>query len=129
MSELIEHYEGGLALVVNLLKLTLEAIAVFCIFLGAIKTGQMAFSLSRSRQLQQPFIDIRLCLGSWLALALEFQLGADILGTTITPSFDALGQLAAIALIRTFLNYFLGKEIETEYELQEKSKAKKISDN
>jgi len=122
MNELIEHYEGGLALVVSLLKLTLETIAVFCIFLGTIKTGKLAIFLAGRRQLQQPFFEVKLCLGSWLALALEFQLGADILATTVAPSFQSLGQLGAIAVIRTFLNYFLSKEIESEYELQKKSK-------
>jgi uncharacterized membrane protein len=59
----------------------------------------------------------------WLALALEFQLGADILGTTVAPTLDSLTRLALIAVIRTFLNYFLGKELETELEL-EKGQAK-----
>ena len=41
-----------------------------------------------------------------------FQLGADILATAVAPSYQALGQLAAIAVLRTFLNYFLAREIE-----------------
>jgi len=57
-----------------------------------------------------------LTFGLWLALALEFQLAADILSTTVSPSFEALGKLALIAVIRTFLNYFLNKELETESE-------------
>jgi uncharacterized membrane protein len=56
--------------------------------------------------------DIRLRLGRWLALALEFELGADILRTAIAPSWTEIGQLAAIATIRTLLNYFLQKEID-----------------
>ena len=52
-----------------------------------------------------------------MAVALEFQLGADILATTIAPSFETLGKLGAIALIRTFLNYFLNKELVEEYRL------------
>jgi uncharacterized membrane protein len=56
--------------------------------------------------------DVRLRLGRWLALALEFELAADILRTAIAPSWSQIGQLAAIAAIRTALNYFLGKEIE-----------------
>jgi len=55
-----------------------------------------------------------------LALALEFQLGADILGTTIAPSAEELVRLALIATIRTFLNFFLGKELEAELELEKK---------
>jgi uncharacterized membrane protein len=80
-----------------------------------------AVSLPRSRITGSiQFIEIRLCFGSWLALALEFQLGADILNTTVAPSFEALGKLGIIALIRTFLNYFLSKELENEIALKEK---------
>jgi uncharacterized membrane protein len=52
-------------------------------------------------------------------LALEFQLGADIVATTINPSDTNLIQLAVIALIRTFLNIFLGREIEAEQRWEE----------
>jgi hypothetical protein len=47
-------------------------------------------------------------------VALEFQLAADIIGTAIAPSWEQIAQLAAIALIRTFLSYFLNREISTE---------------
>jgi uncharacterized membrane protein len=62
--------------------------------------------------------DVRLRLGRYLALALEFELGADILRTAIAPSWSQIGQLAAIAAIRTALNYFLQKEIERAAENQ-----------
>ena len=58
------------------------------------------------------FSEIRLHFGTWLALALELQLGADIVGTTVAPSFEALGKLGLIAVVRTFLNYFLQRELE-----------------
>lgn len=54
---------------------------------------------------------IRLDLGRFLALGLEFQLASDILRTAIGPSFRQIGELAAIAAIRTALNYFLAREI------------------
>jgi len=53
----------------------------------------------------------RIQLSHYLVLALEFQLAADILSTSIAPSWSALGKLAVIATIRTALNYFLGREI------------------
>ncbi len=56
--------------------------------------------------------EVRLRLGRWLALALEFELGADILRTAVAPTWSELGQLAAIAAIRTALNYFLQQEID-----------------
>lgn len=55
---------------------------------------------------------VRLKLGRWLAVALEFELGADILRTAIAPTWSEIGQLAAIATIRTILNYFLQQEID-----------------
>lgn len=57
---------------------------------------------------------IRLILARYLALALEFQLGADILSTAISPSWEQIGKLGAVAVIRTGLNYFLMREMETE---------------
>jgi len=47
----------------------------------------------------------------WLLLGLEFELAADIVRTAISPSWNDIGQLAAIGVIRTFLNYFLEKDI------------------
>lgn len=55
---------------------------------------------------------VRLTLGRWLAVALEFELAADILRTAITPSWTDIGQLAAIVVLRTALNYFLQQEID-----------------
>ncbi|MBX7266653.1 DUF1622 domain-containing protein [Micromonospora sp. Llam7] len=60
------------------------------------------------------FTRIRLTLGRFLTLGLEFQLAADILRTALSPTFAQIGQLAAIAAIRTVLNYVLGREIEQE---------------
>ncbi|WP_291429975.1 DUF1622 domain-containing protein [Deinococcus sp.] len=55
---------------------------------------------------------LRLDLARWLAVALEFTLAADILRTAIAPSWDDIGKLAAIATLRTLLNYFLQREID-----------------
>ena len=57
---------------------------------------------------------MRLGLSRSLALALEFQLAADILGTALAPGWTQIGKLGAIAVIRTFLNYFLAREISEE---------------
>jgi uncharacterized membrane protein len=48
----------------------------------------------------------------WIVLALEFALAADIIRSAIAPSWESIGQLAAIAAIRTGLNWFLVKDIE-----------------
>ena len=55
---------------------------------------------------------VRLKLGRWLAMALEFELAADILRTAVAPTWSEIGQLAAIAALRTALNFFLQREID-----------------
>ena len=59
---------------------------------------------------------IRLRLGRWLSVVLEFLLAADILRTAVAPNWNDIGKLAAIAAIRTALNYFLGQEVREETE-------------
>jgi uncharacterized membrane protein len=56
---------------------------------------------------------LRFCwLDSSLLLSLEFELATDVIRTAISPARQQIGQLAGIARIRTFLNYFLEKDIE-----------------
>lgn len=56
---------------------------------------------------------LRIQFGSSLAIALELLLAADILATAIAPTWDDIGKLAAIAVLRTALNYFLERELKT----------------
>ena len=60
------------------------------------------------------FVPVRLTLARFLALGLEFQLASDILTTAVAPTFEEIAKLAAIATIRTALNYFLGREMKEE---------------
>lgn len=55
--------------------------------------------------------EVRFSLGQWLAFSLELALAADILRTVVVPTWDEIGKLGAIVVLRTVLNYFLGKEI------------------
>ena len=52
----------------------------------------------------------------WLVAALTFQLAADIIETSITTSWDAIGRIAAVAIVRTFLNYFLEQDVDQVHE-------------
>ena len=88
-----------------------ELIAVVVIVIGtvqAIATPLRAFV--RTRTNVDPLLVFRRFAG-WLVLALEFMLAADILKSAISPTWSEIGQLAAIALIRTFLNYSLGHDL------------------
>ena len=73
--------------------------------------------------------EIRLQFGRSVAVALELLLGADVLATAVAPTWNDIGQLAAIATIRTVLNYFLEKElfhmhtVKREYHLGEQPAA------
>jgi uncharacterized membrane protein len=111
--DLIHSLQGGLGTIVAFLKLTLESISVFCVVLGLVSSLTMIAGFNRrSSRLLQDLPALRLQFGSWLALALEFQLGADIVATTVNPTLQSLGELGLLALIRTFLIFFLQKELE-----------------
>jgi uncharacterized membrane protein len=117
--ELLELLEISLGYAVTIAKFCLESLSVACVVMGLLKTLQLAWQLNRRyRHRPFPFNQIRIRFGTWLSLALEFQLGADIVATTVAPSLEALAKLALIAIIRTFLNYFLSKELETELALE-----------
>ncbi|MEH2252216.1 DUF1622 domain-containing protein [Nostoc sp.] len=114
--------EGLLQEFAMFLKVFLEGIAILTVAIALILTLRKIFHLwRRDRVLQET---IRLELGVVLALALEFLLAADIVGTAISPSWDAVAKLAAITAIRTFLNFFLQREVrelrETAHSLEGK---------
>ncbi|HDQ4768677.1 DUF1622 domain-containing protein [Yersinia enterocolitica] len=92
------------------LQLLLEFLSVICVFVGLVKSLPTAITNFKNQSILHL---MRTRFGTWLALALEFQLAADILATTINPSMEELIKLAIIAVIRTFLNYFLSKELES----------------
>lgn len=115
---MVEPLEQLLEEIVLLTTFCLEAISVLCVVVGLFKTAVLAARLNRQHRGDEfPFNQVRLRFGLWLALALEFQLGADILSTTVAPTTQDLIKLSLIALIRTFLNYFLGREMATEMSL------------
>jgi uncharacterized membrane protein len=98
---------------VQWLRLAIETTGVLVITLGVVvaATGFVRALLTRQTH---GFNAVRLQLGRYLSIGLEFQLGADILSTAIAPSWDEIGKLAAIAVIRTGLNYFLMQEMKEE---------------
>ena len=99
---------------VDLLVRLVEAAGATIIFVGAVIATLGFVRTALSSRSTKEFVSVRLRLGRYLALGLEFQLASDILSTAVAPTFEEIGKLAAIAAIRTLLNYFLGKEIEKE---------------
>ncbi len=103
MQEMLREVSHGVAI-------CSEFAAVLVIVIGAVYAiiaGTREFS--RTRRIDPLFV-FRGFAG-WLVLALEFLLAADILKTAISPTWNDIGQLAAIAGIRTFLNYSLGHDL------------------
>ena len=89
-----------------------EGIAAIIICLAMIKAivlyGRNVFAAPDAMDKMM----VRLTLGKSLAVALEFLLAADILRTAVAPTWDDIGKLAAIAALRTLLNYFLERELK-----------------
>ena len=105
MNETFKSFAGFIALGV-------EAAATLIITFGALEAlyGSIyviARGLTRPGERRQVWTRF----AGWLLLGLEFELAADIVRTAISPSWNDIGQLAAIGVIRTFLNYFLEKDI------------------
>jgi uncharacterized membrane protein len=105
--------EATVVAAVQWLKLGVELVGATIIALGIVVAGILLVKALLARRTTN-FTAIRLTLARYLALALEFQLGADILSTAIAPSWEQIGKLGAIAVIRTALNFFLSKEMEQE---------------
>lgn len=99
---------------VDWIVLVVESAGAVIIGVGAALAIVMAIAAMHPPARSDAFTRVRLTLGSYLVLGLEFQLAADILKTAVAPSFNEIGQLAAIAGIRTVLNHFLEKEIAQE---------------
>jgi uncharacterized membrane protein len=116
----LESPEALLQGLAGVVRFALETLSVLCVVGGVIATFRLAwpflpFVRHRGHRLSST---IRLSFGSWLSMALEFQLGADIVATTTSPSGQNLIQLGVVAVIRTFLNLFLAREIEAERRLE-----------
>ena len=117
MEENFVNLVGWLRLAIETVSITLVTVgaAVAVVLLVRTLVAPQTGSLNR----------VRLTFGRALVLGLEFQLAADIIGTAVSPSWDQLGKLGAIAVIRTFLNFFLTRELkEEEQELEAAARVK-----
>ena len=109
----MEQFEAVLITIVHGLRLTVESVGAIVIAVGVAAAIKMIV-VGWLRRDPVNFTRVRLVLSRYLALALEFQLAGDILSTAIAPSWEQIGQLAAIAVIRTLLNFFLQREMKEE---------------
>src|SRR5262245_21012151 len=97
----------------HVVALLIEAMAVSVVAFGAVEgfVGLLGLAAKRaSSHGARKAIWRR--FGGWLLLGLEFELAADIIASVVSPTWKDIGELGAIAVIRTFLNYFLEKDLE-----------------
>jgi uncharacterized membrane protein len=94
--------------------LAIESIAIVIIAFGSARAlaGIVRIALSPSRQRELSSRVVTLEYGHWLIAGLTFQLAADVVNTSFSPTWSEVGRLAAVAAIRTFLSYFLDLEME-----------------
>ena len=107
-------------------SLLLESISVLCVVIGLIAAIVFAFKTNATKW-SPLHTQIKIRFGSWLALALQFLLASDIVVSIVSPTYENLIKLGALAVIRTFLNYFLNKELYEQIKFQEDTKS--IPDN
>lgn len=114
VEEFVHQLAEYVALLVNLL-------AILAIAIGSVQgaiglTGLLLFKADESK-----LMPVWMSFGRWAVAGLSFQLAADIVETSIAPTWAEIGKLGAIAAIRTFLNYFLDRDLEG---IREREKAK-----
>ncbi|HPX49357.1 MAG: hypothetical protein BWZ01_00983 [Deltaproteobacteria bacterium ADurb.BinA179] len=104
------------------IQIPIETAGVLIVAVGAFAS---MFRLLRFRIVPDPerFHRIRIFFARYLVLGLEFQLASDIIETAVSPGWEQIGRLAAIAVIRTFLNFFLVREMKDEEREYERERA------
>ena len=112
----------------TVIVLICQILAIFVISVGIVKAlfifTRDAFFGSRSSEAIQ---ESRMEMGHSFSLGLGFLIGASILKTTLAPSWNDIGQLAAIIAIRTVLNHFLLRDISRGQEKMKSEKANEAS--
>jgi len=114
--------------VAHYVALCIEVIAIALIAGGAIEAlAGIARLALRPGATNQDRRAVWLMFARWLVAGLTFQLAADVVNTSFEPTWDELGRLATIAAIRTFLSFFLDREVEDTRDLQHRGVAAKPS--
>jgi uncharacterized membrane protein len=106
MEELVARFAEGV-------KLLIEAAAVLIVAYGSIEALlKVVWVVVTPKATHGERKQIWRGLGMWLLLGLEFELAADIIQSVVSPTWQDIAELGAIAVIRSVLNYFLEKDLE-----------------
>ncbi len=119
-----EHFmKEWLTFITENAVVVINAIALMIVIIGSIgaffQSTRAIFSpqAAAGPRLREGYLHY----GRWLVAGLTFQLAADIIATSIAPTWEEIGRLGAVAVIRTFLNFFLERDLaEAQRELQSK---------
>lgn len=109
--DLAQVFKEMTAQLANWIEIVAALLIGFAVAQAAWRAAKVFFTPQKP---PEAIDNLRLGLGRWLAVALEFELAADVLRTAISPTWQEIGMLAAIAAIRTGLNYFLQLEIDRD---------------
>jgi len=112
------------------IALELEAVAVLVIAYSGVR-AVINLLIGRNADPEKPLSGRKEAwahVGVRLLIGLEFELASDIIRSAISPTWELLGQLGAIAVIRTFLNYFLEKDVE-QYAESTENKRRRVVEN
>jgi uncharacterized membrane protein len=105
MEDLLRQLAASIARVIEVIAIILIAYGAGEAFAGVIP--HLLHRITETRWRKPLFVRF----GTWLILGLQFALAADIVRSVISPNWNDIGQLAAIAAIRTFLNFFLERDM------------------
>ena len=93
----------------------IEALGITVVLWGIVEAlvalGLRAWRIAARQKTPADLGAIRLAMGEKLVLGLEFFLAGDIIETIVVPTWETLGILGGIVVIRTIIVYFLNLEL------------------
>jgi len=92
----------------------IDVLALLVILVGTIEVSVTVARASFKPLGEQVARQAFLRYARWLVAGLTFQLAADIIETSISTSWQTIGRVGAVAVIRTFLNYFLERDVRQQ---------------
>lgn len=120
---MLELMKEWLALATEFSSTVIDAIALLIVIIGTVEAAIGGVALMFGSPTGHEKRTVWLRYARWLVAALTFQLAADIIETSIAPTWDDVGRLAVIAVIRTLLNYFLEKDLGEIREREQKPRS------
>jgi uncharacterized membrane protein len=107
-----ERVEEALITFSQYIALFVEAVAIVIVAFRSAEAVVNVLRVMLVRASAGEKRDVWLRYARWLVAGLTFQLAGDIVRTTIAPTWNDIGMVGAIAVIRTFLTYFLDRDME-----------------